>query len=201
MSSIKMTKEDLIKEILEIGLQSDHRGNIYGEKYSNYLKSPGLWQCPEELAGLLIFLLDLEIKTFLNIGTYNGMTFNFISDVLNRKNKVDCITIDPVNYNPVMDSRFSYQSKTSDDYKNQEFDFVFIDGDHSYDWVKRDYDNVGYLAKYVCFHDIEDYYVRNADFKGGVPNFWEDIKKTRNHIEFIESDKKDPKIMGIGLLI
>lgn len=36
-----------------------------------------------------------------------------------------------------------------------EFDVVFIDGDHSYDQVKRDWENYGPLArKFVAFHDI-----------------------------------------------
>lgn len=38
---------------------------------------------------------------------------------------------------------------------DREFDVVFIDGDHSYDQVKRDWENYGPLArKFVAFHDI-----------------------------------------------
>lgn len=33
------------------------------------------------------------------------------------------------------------------------YDFVFIDGDHSYDGCSRDWENFGHLGKIVAFHD------------------------------------------------
>lgn len=48
------------------------------------------------------------------------------------------------------------------------YDFCFIDGDHSYDGVKADWENYGSHAKIVAFHDI----VNNV----GCFRLWQEIK-------------------------
>lgn len=194
-------KEILIKKILENKLQADNRGNYYGDRYKDHLSfEAGLWQMPEELADLMVFLSDKNIKTFLNIGTFNGLTFNLLSDFLYSLGCEKCITLDPYNFNPPIDSRFEYLSLTSDDFKDQVFDLVFIDGDHAYNGVKKDYENVGRLSKYCVFHDIDDDFVRHgAGNDGGVPRFWEEIKNERKFIEFIDENKA-MKVMGIGVI-
>jgi len=174
-----MNKEQIINLILEKKLFIDNRGNMYGEKYNNFLShNSGLWQHPDEFSDLLLFLQDKKIKTFLNIGTFNGYTFNFISDFLNKFNSVECITIDPINHNPI------------------------IDGLHTYNGVKNDYINVGQYAKYCVFHDINDMFVEtHPDNNGGVPLFWRELKEQTNKIKIeFDSPEKTVKIMGIGLL-
>jgi hypothetical protein len=54
-------------------------------------------------------------------------------------------------------------------------DAVFIDGDHEYDSVKADYQNVGRHAKVVAFHDCFDTFVEQLH--GGVPKFWLELKE------------------------
>lgn len=194
------SREELIQQILKLNLFCDNRGNIYCPEYEKYLnKTSGIWQFPDELADFLIYLKDKNIKSFLNIGTYNGLTFNFIADYLNLFNSVKCITIDAFDHKPVKNNNYEYILKTSDDYTNGQFDLVFIDGDHSYEWVKRDYNNVGKCAKYCAFHDIEDEFIKNDKIlNGGVYRFWEEIKGDK-YLKFTSSKKIKP-IMGIGLL-
>lgn len=66
-------------------------------------------------------------------------------------------------------------------------DFIFIDGDHTYDKVKKDHEMYGTLAKsdgVIAFHDIvpgNDYYV------GGSPEFWNEINQKYRHVEIVEN--------------
>ncbi len=197
-------KKEIIELILEQKLFCDkgvfNNGSLYEEKYTPYVSfDSGLWQDPDEFAELLLYLQDKDIKTFLNIGTFNGVTFNFLSDFLNKKNKCKCITIDPYNHNPIKDSRFYYYDHTSEKYINTKFDLVFIDGNHAYDYVKLDYENVGQYSNFVVFHDINDDVIRKIEQGGGVPIFWDEIKENKNYIEIINKNKKI-NTMGIGII-
>jgi len=198
------TKDEIVELILENKLFCDkyvwdNKGTtLYEEKYNEYVSfDTGLWQDPLEFSNLLFFLQDKKIKTFLNVGTFNGVTFNFLSDFLNKFEKCDCITIDPINHNPIIYTKYSYYDYTSEIYIGKGFDLVFIDGDHSYDNVKLDYENVGKYAKYVCFHDINDDEV--AKLQGGVPKFWNEIKINKEYLEFINKNK-NINTMGIGVI-
>jgi cephalosporin hydroxylase len=79
-------------------------------------------------------------------------------------------------------------------FKHDKVDFLFIDGDHSYDVVKQDYDNyVGLVREggYIAFHDINS---RNTSENMGVPLFWGKLEGRK--VEF----KRRKKIMGIGIV-
>jgi hypothetical protein len=187
----------LIDQILTLKLFVDDRGNLYGDQYQNYLSTEtGLWQHPEEFAELCLILKTHKINSFLNIGTFNGYSFKFLSDFLNRYQETKCTTIDPINHTPVLDDRFTYLNATSKDFIAQKFDLVFIDGDHDYYSVKEDYENVGQYAKICVFHDIKDQFCANLN--GGPPRFWNEIKD--NSCFEIFADKKPlPHTMGIGI--
>jgi hypothetical protein len=192
-------KKFLIKDVQKIGLFIDNRGNLYGEKYKEYLNTKtGVWQHPEELVDFCLFLDGYDINSFLNIGTYNGLTFNFISNYLNKNKEVSCTTIDPINHNPVKDFRFTYLDATSQDFKGKKFDLVFIDGDHSYDSIRQDYLNVGLYAKLCALHDIRDEYCEKLN--GGPMRLWKEIKDASS-LEFFAEDKPRPYTMGIGVKI
>lgn len=65
------------------------------------------------------------------------------------------------------------------------YDFIFIDGDHSYDGVKADWENYGPMGKIVAFHDII-----------GVP----DVKRFWNEIKVGKEGREIMKSFGIGIL-
>lgn len=82
------------------------------------------------------------------------------------------------------------------------YDAVFIDGDHRYDGVKADWENYGPMArKLVAFHDIVG--TGCTDSGSGspveVPRFWNEIRKSRNAVEFIQPGGGPP--MGIGAIL
>jgi cephalosporin hydroxylase len=76
---------------------------------------------------------------------------------------------------------------------NEQIEFVFIDGDHSYDGVKKDFTMYSPLVSkggVIAFHDVA-----KNDADTGVPMFWEETKKSYNTVEFI----KDEQQIGYGI--
>jgi len=89
-------------------------------------------------------------------------------------------------------------------------DFMFIDGDHSYDGVKADFYNFSPLVKpggYIALHDIRD---TDDHISRGcrVAPFWREIKDNYKHWEFIDSNEYPgwageiipSDCMGIGVI-
>jgi len=85
-------------------------------------------------------------------------------------------------------------------------DLLFIDGDHSYEGVKADFDNYSPLVRpggLIVFHDIvRDFGTRygkpTGHYTGGVPVFWEEIKTGHRTSELIEDLAQDG--YGIGIV-
>lgn len=197
------SREELIEEIKSVGLFCDSRGNIYGKEYEPFLRrDAGFWQYPEELADLVIALRGFRILNFLNIGTFNGLTFNFISDKLNEIQSVKCVSVDPFDHTPNKKKGYEYVRGTSQDFEQKEFDLVFIDGDHHYRSVMSDWDLVGKYANIVVFHDIIDDFT--SVLEGGVPRAWNEIKNSKCDMKTMEivrgNDPGYPRIMGIGVI-
>jgi predicted O-methyltransferase YrrM len=82
---------------------------------------------------------------------------------------------------------------------NRKIDYLFIDGDHSEEGIKKDYSDYSkYLAPgaIVAFHDIApDREVPPTHF---VAPFWDKLKQQYPYKEFIKSPNQDK--MGIGVL-
>lgn len=62
--------------------------------------------------------------------------------------------------------------------KHSPFDLIFIDGDHSYEGVKKDfqmYKNLLSPRGYIAFHDIDPNHIFADSYAGQVYKFWQDL--------------------------
>ena len=77
-------------------------------------------------------------------------------------------------------------------------DFVFIDGDHSYDGVKQDFQDYASAVPpggIVALHDIQPH---SRGWGGEVPAFWREIRGRYRHAELVADAHQDG--FGIGVL-
>lgn len=87
-------------------------------------------------------------------------------------------------------------------------DLLFIDGDHSYDGVRRDFESYQSLVRpggIIAFHDITPPLpdrgamdAASAEQVGDVPLFWSEVKVDRAAQEFMDRDRLG--CMGIGVI-
>ena len=85
-----------------------------------------------------------EFQTFLEIGCYQDLTTGLFFE---SNNNASIVAVDPVdrlalfykNY-PEFQNQFTFIKQKSQDveFNNQLYDFILIDGDHSYETVKQD---------------------------------------------------------------
>jgi predicted O-methyltransferase YrrM len=168
------------------------------------------------------------IKYALEIGCYDGGTTIFLSHICEN-----LITIDQPNqprfdeykYN-IGDSNiygskllntitnFNYVSGSShnEDTLNRvinllgdkKLDLLFIDGDHSYEGVKQDYEMYSKLVKkggIIAFHDVHEssFHESHNCF---VHNFWKEMKEEFKDAKTLYCDQDQNSVWGgIGVLI
>jgi cephalosporin hydroxylase len=81
---------------------------------------------------------------------------------------------------------------------DEPLDFLFIDGDHSYDGVKRDFEMYSPLVRpggIIAFHDIVEH---SREQECEVAKFWEEIKLRYPYREIVEDHRQG--WAGIGVL-
>ena len=178
-------------------------------------------QNKEEILNLLELIETKKTKIICEIGTATGGT-NFLLSQF-PKSTTTMIGIDLYVRNKFLLKRFnrknitlhfvdgsSYENRTVEKIKrilNKRFiDVLFIDGDHSYEGVKKDYLIYSQLVKeggLIVFHDIiPDYYTKfgqkTGSYAGNVPVLWNELKTKFKYKEFINN--KDQDGLGIGIL-
>ncbi|MEM3607094.1 MAG: class I SAM-dependent methyltransferase, partial [Candidatus Bathyarchaeia archaeon] len=156
-------------------------------------------QDKEEFFELIKIAKKNNVKKILEIGTYKGGTALLFSKLLNAE--VTSIDIQI----PFLRRRIleyiskgkiktivgnSHLKETLEKIKENHYDMLFIDGDHSLEGVKKDYEMYSPLVKdngIIAFHDITS--------DEGVKKFWRTLSS--KGLEIIS--KENP--LGIGVLI
>lgn len=163
---------------------------------SNYKGNLEVQQIPEEYVNLLIFFKNNNINRYLELGVANGGSF-FMNSIFLQKTAdiihcVDCLAYKDVpwvgqtaekiqskvdrlkEYFPEKKIQF-YNMSTDNFFKqnSQEYDCIFIDADHDYEGVMKDYVNsLKFIRKdgWIIFHDIQNY-------NTGVKDCWTEVSK------------------------
>ena len=168
-------------------------------------------QDPVEFAQLLVGIRGS--KSILEVGSRFGGTLRRMAEVLAPQSTVVCIDLpmeDGMTLDPAPSLRANckriqemghhvelFLANSRDPVVIEKvrgygpYDFCFIDGDHSYDGVKADWENYGPMAKIVGFHDI-------INPPSEVDKLWAEIKPHYKHVEFINYD--GGRQLGIGVL-
>jgi cephalosporin hydroxylase len=175
------------------------------------------WQYPNQFSKFLVLISKLQIKSYLEIGVRWGGTFILVAEYLNKFHPLKrAIGID-INDCPSItlykrwNSKVEFMNMDSKSVEFKEFikksdffDLVFIDGDHSEDGCKNDFETVKPKANIIVFHDIV------SDVVPGVENVWKYVKKNFAHeYTFIEYTNQyesvrrrtGKRFLGIGIAI
>jgi len=180
-----------------------------------------LFQKPYEIIKLYEFLSDKNIKTVLEIGTFHGGTALVWAHLVDPSDGL-VYSLDNLDPKPKMVYRKhplknriveirgdSHSDETKNYVKSilgpSKVDFLFIDGDHTYQGVKDDFFGYAKLVKdgcWIAFHDILDTpFHRNIPPPIGpclVSLLWNEIKDKYKSLEILDPD--DSSMMGIGVL-
>lgn len=179
-------------------------------------------QIEEEFGTLIDILSKKELSNVLEIGTYKGGALFAWCKLADNNAKIISVDLLYKRYNAMVDydrtkkiySRFyktggqelfimlknSHEQDTLDTVKEildgDKLDFLFIDGDHSYEGVKRDFEMYSTLVKrggVIVLHDIVPY----SEY--GVAKYWQEIKNKFHHKEIV-NDWNGPG-WGIGVIL
>jgi predicted O-methyltransferase YrrM len=195
----------------EVGVSES---GYFGARYEGNLQ---VQQNPQEYTRLLDFFRSTNIERYLELGVANGGSF-FINSLFLQKTTslihcVDCLAYkDAPNVQQTENKILSkvnklkdlfpqkvieFYNKTTDNFfetNQQMYDCIFIDADHSFDGVMKDYKNsLNFISPggYLVFHDI-------SNQGTGVYQCWREVSNIHTVVgEFCHPVNKN---CGIGII-
>ena len=166
-------------------------------------KRKQILQSPPELASFLGVISQHKILSFVNVGTFSGLVFYLIARWLTKLNgPIRAVTIDPGpqfhEYEEAKQNLPGIESVvgTSFDLRCQAFDLCFIDGNHYYEWVDNDFNNLGIYSKICAFHDVTN----SRKWEGGPKRHWDNMKNFQKGWTFFEIAHPTERC-GIGVMV
>jgi predicted O-methyltransferase YrrM len=173
----------------------------------------------EELVPALERIADLRPRRVCEIGTSAGGTLYLLTRVSEPDALIVSIDLTTAPHTAALRERLARPGQrlvsiAGDSHLDEAFaelerllggeklDALFIDGDHSYDGVRADFERYAPLVReggIVALHDIkEDFGVDSPSISGDVPRFWRELKEHHRTEELIADPEQDG--YGIGLV-
>jgi predicted O-methyltransferase YrrM len=179
-------------------------------------------QIKSEIKALIEFLQEKNLKYILEIGTYMGSTLFLFSQIVAKDSIIISVDLPGGSYGrgypkwriPIYKSfpllrnklflirkdshKLSTLNKVQKILKHNKLDFLFIDGDHTYSGVRKDFVFYSQLVKengIIAFHDIV---IHPPESNCHVNKMWCEIKDKYKSVEFVEDWNQ--KGGGIGVI-
>ena len=171
-----------------------------------------------ELQQFINFLKTRQVRSYIEIGVRHGGTLFRVATALpkgslivavdqpqgawgadsanNLRNVIDRLSSIGYNAKVVFGNSSSQETIQRVKEISQKFDAAFIDADHRYDSVLKDYKAYSPFCELVAFHDIVGYGCRSGNNLVEVPRLWSEIRSDRHNYEIVEKNSQ----MGIGIL-
>ena len=186
--------------------------------YQNYFFQPAQVCC--ELNSLGEIVAELQPQRALEIGTANGGTLLFLTRLASPTATLASIDLEAREGGCSAERQWFYEHfarrkqhlhllrgsshsfwmrrRLGEVFDGRPLDYVFIDGDHRYEGVKKDFETYGSMVRkggVVAFHGIAEHPPESGC---QVAQFWDEVKAQYRHSEFIEDRKQGWG--GIGVL-
>ena len=173
----------------------------------------------EELVPALERIAELRPRRVCEIGTSAGGTLYLLTRVSEPDALIVSIDLTTAPHTAALRERLARSGQrlvsiAGDSHSDETFaelervlggeklDGLFIDGDHSYDGVRADFERYSPLVReggIIALHDIkEDFGVDSPSISGDVPRFWRELKERYRTEELIADPEQDG--YGIGLV-
>jgi hypothetical protein len=175
------------------------------------------WQYPNQFAKYLVELSRHRIGSYLEIGLRHGGTFVITVEYLSRFHPLERAVGVDLGRSPTLGryaaSRPGVEVVQADSHSavfgrrvrdGEPFDLVLIDGDHSEEGCRRDFETVLDRARIIVFHDIVSEQVP------GVAKVWQHVRRTHaDRFDFLEFTDQYPELceqtglryFGLGIAI
>jgi len=217
---MRVWRPSIIQEIQKF--ESDNPREVFNFAASKFLGGISPGQIPEEFVPLLSILKNLKPKIVVEIGTEKGGTFFCFCKLAPPDATIISIDLPPALFGggypkwrvPIYRAfgkpgqtlhfirRDSHSQETLEKLKSilndRHIDFLFIDADHTYEGVKKDFEMYSPLVRergIIAFHDIVEY---PKEYDNQVSTFWNEIKNKYRYEEFVKDWNQ--RWGGIGLL-
>jgi predicted O-methyltransferase YrrM len=191
----------------------------FGFSYMGVSISPV--QQRREITELLRMLKGRKLRTVLEIGTDKGGTLFLFSRIASPDATIvsmnlpwSSLNAQCMKYRNLLFAKFASRKQTLNlltanshehaslervkgSLRGQKIDFLFIDGDHSYEGVKKDFEMYAPLVRnggIIGFHDIA---VNRGQKAEPVRDYWKQVKQRHKHKELEYSGGKG---YGIGIV-